>query len=355
MSGEEMRFFIGDNEVGEGRPVFIVMEVAQAHDGSLGTAHAFVDLAAASGADAVKFQTHIAAAESTQNEPFRVKFSRQDANRYEYWKRMEFSPEQWHHLADHARERGLIFLSSPFSCEAVDLLEKCEVPAWKVGSGEINNEILLARLIQTRKPILLSTGMSTWEEIDAAVARIRNANIPLMLYQCTSVYPCPPEEVGLPLIITMKERYALPVGLSDHSGSPNYGIAAAALGAASVEVHMTLSRQAFGPDVPASLDPKDLKRMVEGIRQIESAMKMIVKDDMARELSAVRAVFGRSVVARTFLRKGTILTEDHLTVKKPAGGVPPSEMSNLFGKILVMDKSMDSLITLDDVCDSEHE
>ena len=139
----------------------VIGEVSQSHDGSLGMAHAFIDAIAKAGADAVKFQTHIAAAESTPQEPWRVKFSKQDASRYDYWKRMEFTSEQWQGLADHAQEKGLIFLSSPFSVEAVGLLERIGMPAWKVASGEVNNKVLLDAMLKTRKPILLSSGMST--------------------------------------------------------------------------------------------------------------------------------------------------------------------------------------------------
>src|SRR5258706_2048327 len=138
----------------------IIAEVAQAHDGSLGLAHAFIDAIAAAGADAVKFQTHIAAAESTPAEPFRVKFSKQDASRYEYWKRMEFTEDQWRGLAEHARERGILFVSSPFSIEAVDLLERVGMPMWKIPSGETSNAMLLDRILDTGAPVLLSTWMS---------------------------------------------------------------------------------------------------------------------------------------------------------------------------------------------------
>ena len=147
----------------------IIGEIAQTHDGSLGTAHAYIDAVANAGADAIKFQTHIAAAESTPGEPWRVKFSRQDATRFEYWRRMEFSQEQWHGLAAHARERGLLFLSSAFSPEAVDLLERVGVPGWKVGAGEVSNLPLLEKMARTGKPVILSSGMSDWAELDAAV------------------------------------------------------------------------------------------------------------------------------------------------------------------------------------------
>src|SRR6266542_7105252 len=150
--------------LGAGR-CLIVGEVALTHDGSLGLAHAFIDAIASAGADAVKFQTHIAAAESTPAEPFRVKFSRQDASRYDYWKRMEFTEEQWCGLAQHAHERGVLFISSPFSIEAVDLLQRIGMPLWKIPSGETSNTMLLDRILDTGAPVLLSTGMSPVGEI----------------------------------------------------------------------------------------------------------------------------------------------------------------------------------------------
>ena len=169
---------LGILDASECPPTF---RVALTHDGSLGQAHAFVDAIADAGADAVKFQTHIAAAESTPAEPFRVHFSRQDATRYDYWKRMEFTEEQWRGLAEHARERGILFLSSAFSIEAVDLLERIGMPLWKVGSGETSNTLLLDRMAATGAPVLLSSGMSPIGEIDAAVARIAARNVPVGL------------------------------------------------------------------------------------------------------------------------------------------------------------------------------
>ncbi len=145
----------------------VIGEVAQAHDGSLGAAHAYIDAIASSGADAVKFQTHIAAAESTPQEPWRVRFSYQDASRYEYWKRMEFTEEQWLGLKRHAEEKKLEFLSSPFSLEAARLLQRIGMKAWKVASGEVANAQLFDYMLETRLPVMLSTGMSSMEEIDA--------------------------------------------------------------------------------------------------------------------------------------------------------------------------------------------
>ncbi|MGI9463747.1 MAG: N-acetylneuraminate synthase family protein, partial [Aestuariivirgaceae bacterium] len=157
----------------DGAPCTIIAEVAQAHDGSLGTAHAYIDAAATAGADAVKFQTHIAAAESTPHEPWRVKFSDQDETRYDYWKRMEFTPEQWAGLKRHADDAGLMFLSSAFSLEAVELLKKIGIAGWKVASGEITNLDMVSAMSATGQPMLISTGMSDFDEIDAAVAAVQ--------------------------------------------------------------------------------------------------------------------------------------------------------------------------------------
>ena len=323
-------------------PCFVVGEVAQAHDGSLGMAHAFIDAIADAGADAVKFQTHIASAESTDREPWRVRFSLQDATRRDYWRRMEFQETEWAGLKAHAESRGLQFLSSPFSMEAVDLLERLGVPAWKVASGEVTTGPLLDRMLATRRPILLSTGMSTIAEIDALVARIRRRRAGLAILQCTTAYPCPPERVGLNLIPEFEQRYACPVGLSDHSGTIFPGLAAAALGARIVEVHVTLSREMFGPDVAASVTTSEFATLIQGVRAIERMLQHpVCKDTVAGELSDLRRAFSKAVVARTELRAGTLLTEAHLALKKPAGALPASALPRLIGLRLRRDMAVD--------------
>jgi N,N'-diacetyllegionaminate synthase len=317
------------------KPCLIVGEVGQAHDGSLGMAHSYIDAIANAGGDAVKFQTHIAAAESTPDEPWRVKFSEQDAARYDYWKRMEFTEEQWHGLKKHAVERGLKFLSSPFSVEAVDLLAKVGVAAWKVASGEINNTPIFESMAATKLPILLSTGMSPLNEIDEAVERAKARGLALTVLQCTSLYPCPPEKIGLNLIPFFRERYGCDVGLSDHSGKIYPGLAAATLGIDVLEVHVTLSREMFGPDVPVSVTTDELRRLVEGIRYIEK-MKThrLDKDAMISEMKPLRDLFTKSVVARLDLPAGTVLRQEHLAVKKPGTGIPASRLMKLIGQTL---------------------
>lgn len=328
----------------------VIAEVAQAHDGSLGMAHAFIDAAARAGADAVKFQTHIAAAESTPGEPWRVQFSFQDKTRYDYWKRMEFTEEGWRGLKAHADERGLLFLSSPFSSEAVALLRRVGVAAWKVASGEVGNAPMFAQMLETKLPMLISSGMSSLAELDRAVAQVQRAGVDVTVLQCTSMYPTPPERVGLNLIPFFRERYRCKVGLSDHSGTIYAGLAAATLGIEVLEVHLTLSREAFGPDVPASVTTAELRQLVDGVRFIERARAHpLDKDQMAGELGPLRSLFTKSVVARTDLPRGKVLAEADLAVKKPGTGIPATRLPELVGRKLGRAVTANALLSEDDL------
>lgn len=343
------RLLKGSND-SEDDGCLIIGEVAQTHDGSLGMAHAFVDAIANAGADAVKFQTHIAAAESTREEPWRVKFSQQDQTRYDYWKRMEFTEDQWHGLKHHADERGILFLSSPFSSEAVELLTRVGVPAWKVASGEVSTGPLFERMAATGLPILLSTGMSSIREIDAAVQRIQSRDLACAVLQCTSSYPCPTEKIGLNLVPFFSERYGCAVGLSDHSGTVFPGLAAATMGIQVLEVHVTLSREMFGPDVPVSITTIELHQLVEGVRFIEKMINNPVdKDLLSQELLPLRDLFTKSIVARGDLARGTVLREEHLAVKKPGLGIPSSRMPELIGRVLAKTVSADQFIAEEDL------
>ena len=313
----------------------VIGEVAQAHDGSLGTAHAYVDAIARSGANAVKFQTHIAAAESTPQEPWRVRFSYQDASRYDYWKRMEFTEDQWLGLKRHAEEKGLEFLSSPFSIEAARMLQRIGMKSWKVASGEVANSQLFGYMVETRLPMMLSTGMSSIDEIDAAVARVQAAGIPLAVMQCTSAYPCPPEKIGLNMLQTFRERYGCAVGLSDHSGTIFPALAAATLGAEVVEVHVTFSRECFGPDVASSVTTSELKTLAEGVRFSERMRTSAVdKNAMADEMAPLRNLFTKSIVAEVDLPSGAVLTAEALSVKKPGTGIPANRLPSMIGRRL---------------------
>ncbi|MBE2285087.1 MAG: N-acetylneuraminate synthase family protein [Prosthecobacter sp.] len=330
-------------------PSFLIAEVAQAHDGSLGTAHAYIDAVAKTGADAIKFQTHIAAEESSELDTWRVKFSRQDATRYDYWKRMEFTAEQWAGLKQHAEEKGLVFLSSPFSLAAIDLLERLGVTAWKVASGEVTNRLFLDAMIATRKPVLVSSGMSYLEEMDATVALLKAAGSPAAVFQCTTAYPCPPEKIGLNQVSELMQRYDCPIGLSDHSGTSYPSLAAVTLGARLIEVHITFSREMFGPDVSASLTTDEFAKMVEGIRFIERMKASpMVKDASAEQMEPLRRMFGQSLVAATDLAAGTALTRDNLSCRKPGHGISAANLESVIGRTLKHAVKAAHFLSLDD-------
>jgi N-acetylneuraminate synthase len=313
----------------------VVGEIAQAHEGSLGMAHSFIDAIAHAGADAVKFQTHIAAAESTPAEPWRVKFSQQDASRYDYWKRMEFTEEQWHGLKQHADKRQLLFLSSPFSVEAVEMLKRVGVAAWKLASGELSNRPMIETMLASGLPIILSSGMSAWDELDAAAKRVQAARRDLTLLQCSSIYPTPPEKLGLNLLAELRARYGCKVGLSDHSGTVFAGLAAAALGADMIEVHVTFSREAFGPDVPASLTTSELRQLVQGVRFISAALANPVdKDRVAAELSPMRNLFTKSIAVLLDLPSGAVLNENNIGLRKPGTGLHADRLPSIYGRKL---------------------
>jgi N-acetylneuraminate synthase len=328
----------------------IVAEVAQAHDGSLGTAHAFIDAIAKAGADAVKFQTHIAAAESTPAEPWRVKFSPQDETRYDYWKRMEFTPHQWQELKAHADQRGLLFLSSPFSLEAFELLSEVGVAAWKVASGELTNAPMFECMLASRLPIILSSGMSAWAELDATVKKVQAAGNDLTVLQCSSIYPTPADKLGLNVIPELRHRYGCKVGLSDHSGTVFAGLAAATLGADLIEVHVTLSREAFGPDVPASITTAELRQLVEGARFIRTALENPVdKDQMAENLAPMRQLFTKSIAALVDLPPGAVLNENNLGLRKPGTGLHAERLPTIYGHKLRRPVSAGTLLAEEDL------
>lgn len=333
-----------------GRACTIVGEVAQAHDGSLGFAHAFVDAIANAGADAVKFQTHIAEAESTPAEGWRVRFSPQDERRIDYWRRLEFAPEQWDGLRRHADERGLLFLSSPFSLRAFDLLRRVGVAGWKIASGEVGHHELVDACAATGQPVILSSGMSGWAELDAGVEGVKRRGAPLAVMQCASRYPCPPEQVGLNVLDELRARYGAAVGLSDHSGTIYPALAACVLGVELVEVHVTLSREMYGPDVAASVTTAELRDLVRGVRFVERMRAHPVdKAAAAAELAPMRALFGRSAAAARDLRAGSVLRREDVALKKPGTGYLPHELPGLLGRRVRRAVARDALLAPEDL------
>ncbi len=331
--------------------VYVIAEISQNHDGSLGQAHAFIDAVASTGADAIKFQTHIAAEESTLSEPFRVKFSYEDDTRYAYWERMEFTEEQWVGLYNHAKEVGLDFLSSAFSVKAFELLDRIGVPAWKLGSGEVFNEVLMKRMIATGKPMLISSGMSTYEDIASQVNMICEHGNECAVFQCTTAYPCPPEKTGLNVVQDLLKKHPdCVVGMSDHSGTIFPSLAAVTMGAKMVEVHVTMSPYMFGPDISSSVTIEELKQMVDGIRMTSTMLSHTVdKDTLTEDLKRNKQIFSKSVYVKKDLKAGTVLTEDDIACKKPAEGITTGEYDQVIGKTLRTDMKKDSPLHWEDL------
>ena len=311
----------------------IIAEIGQAHDGSLGILHSLIDAAASAGVDAVKFQVHIADSESTLHEPFRINFSYEDKNRFEYWKRMEFTFKQWQDIKKKCEDSNVEFLATPFSNAAVDLLEALEVRRYKIGSGEFNNLLLIDKIIKTKKEILFSTGMSTIEEIEIIVERIKKAGNKLCIFQCTSSYPTNPSEVCLGAIPQLKEKFNCNIGLSDHSGDIFACLGAVSLGATFVEVHITFSQKMFGPDSFSSLNIENLTKLVKGIRFIEEAKRGDLSNKNLRNYSHNRAIFGRSLYLNQNLKKNEKLNFDYLEAKKSGKiGISPIHYEKVLEK-----------------------
>jgi len=298
---------------------YIIAEIGQAHEGSLGILYSYIDALAPTGIDAIKFQMHIAEAESSEYEPFRVEFSLEDKTRYDYWKRMSFSIEQWKGIQQHCESLGLDFICSPFSILAVDWLEEMGVEQYKIGSGEINNFLMLEKIARTGKPMILSSGMSSYAELDEAVAYMKERNVDISIMQCTTAYPTQPENYGLNVIQELQKRYGVPVGYSDHSAKLETCIAATALGATILEFHVVFDRQLFGPDAKASLTISETKELVLAVRNIATALSNPIDKSSNDDFTSLKQIFEKSLAVNKDLPKNHILTFDDLEAKKPRG------------------------------------
>ena len=315
--------------------MFLIAELGQAHEGSLGIAHSYIDALAKTGVDAVKFQTHIAEAESSFFEPFRVNFSYEDDTRYDYWRRMEFTKEQWIGLKEHCDDVGVEFISSPFSNAAVELLEEIGVKRYKIGSGEVNNFLLLDRIAKTGKPIILSSGMSSFNELDTTVKFLQERNGDIQILQCTTSYPTSPENWGLNVISELKSRYDLPVGFSDHSGDIYACLFAAAMGAEILEFHAVFDKAMFGPDAPASMTINQISRLVEGIKQLEVSRKNSIDKSDNSDFKELKGIFEKSLSVNRDLKEGDLIQLRDLEAKKPKGkGIDARDFSSVIGRSL---------------------
>jgi N-acetylneuraminate synthase len=324
----------------------IIAEIGSVHDGSFGNALKLIEAAAACGADTVKFQTHIAEAETLADAPMPSYFTGEP--RMAYFRRTGFSLEQWRELRAACERCAVSFLSSPFSIEAVDLLEAVSVAAYKVPSGEVSNLPLLEKIAATGKPVLLSSGMSDWKELDTAVAALRGGG-PVVMLQCSSAYPCPPEQVGLNVLAEMRARYALPVGFSDHSRGPAAAFAAAALGASVIEKHFAFSRLMYGSDAANAMEPEDFRAMAQGLREIWAMLAHPVDKNDVTPYAEMKLVFEKSIVTARPLGEGHPLQRSDLAFKKPGDGIAAARWRELIGRRLRRATSADHKLNFDDL------
>lgn len=324
----------------------IIAEIGSVHDGSFGNACRLIEAAAGAGADGVKFQTHIAAAETLRDAPMPGYFKGEP--RFEYFERTGFSPDQWRGLKEVCNSYGVAFLSSPFSLEAVDLLEDVDVNAYKVPSGEVTNIPLMKRIAETGKPVLLSSGMSDWAELDAAMAALKPGG-PVTILQCASAYPCPAEQVGLNVIGEMRERFGVAVGYSDHTLGFAAGVAAATLGATVIEKHFTLSKLMYGSDAAHSMEPGEFVLFCQAVHEAWAMAAAPVDKNDVTAYRDMKRIFEKSIVAARPISAGSVLTFEDMAFKKPGDGMPASSYKAVVGKTAKVDLPLDHKLSEDDL------
>jgi len=307
----------------------IIAEIGSVHDGSFGNARCLIEESINAGADIVKFQLHIFDEESLESAPNPDYFNHE--SRKDYFERIAFTEAEWIELKTHTESLGAEFLVSPFSIAAVEFLESIDVSFYKVPSGEINNLPLLERLALTKKTIILSSGMSSWDELDAAVT-ILIKRCDLIVMQCSSLYPCPAEFVGLNVINEMQSRYPCPIGFSDHTLGQSASISAVALGAMVVEKHVTFSKSMYGSDAAHSMDMKEFKLFCNNLKETWQMLENKVdKGDNSKYLDT-KKIFEKSIVTSMPIDRGALIEFEMLSYKKPGDGILAKDYQKIIGK-----------------------
>ncbi|WP_347488243.1 N-acetylneuraminate synthase [Desulfoscipio sp. XC116] len=329
--------------------IFIIAEAGVNHNGDIKLAKKLVDAAKSAGADAVKFQTFKTESLVSKAAP-KAEYQKQntmtDGNQLEMLKKLELSYNYFKELKEYCTEKGILFLSTAFDFDSIECLESLEMPVYKVPSGEITNLPYLMKIAGTGKPVIISTGMSDLDEVGSAIKVLRDNGAGTMtLLHCNTQYPTPFEDANLMAMLTLRERFGVAVGYSDHTLGIEAPIAAVALGATVIEKHFTLDKSLEGPDHKASLDPQELKAMVTSIRNIEVALGDGIKQPSASEIMN-KAAARKSIVAGRNIAKGEIFTEDNLAIKRPGNGISPMKWFEVLGMSAARDFCEDELIDL---------
>lgn len=328
--------------------VFIIAEAGVNHNGNYEIACKLIDAAKEAGADCIKFQTFKTKA-LVSNQAQKADYQKGttgEGSQQDMLKQLELSFDTFINLKQYCDRTGILFLSTPFDFESISFLNTIEMPCWKIPSGEVTNMPYLIAIARTGKPVIMSTGMCTMNEISAAVQVLKeNGTSEIQLLHCNTDYPTPFEDVNLRAMLTMKEAFGLNVGYSDHTEGIEIPIAAAALGASVIEKHFTLDRNMQGPDHKASIEPNEFRKMVSGIRNIEKALGNGVKTPSPSEKKNIEVV-RKSIVAKRHIKKGELFTEENITVKRPGTGISPMKWFDIIGKTAMCDYREDELIKL---------
>lgn len=340
---------IGSKTISENSPVFIIAEAGVNHNGDIEIAKKLVDAAREAGADAIKFQifkTENLVIKSAEKAEYQKSTTGSGETQYDMLKKLELSYDAHLKIMEYCKECNLLYIATPFDYESADILERLNVYAYKISSGDITNLPFLKYIASKAKPMIISTGMSNLGEVEDAVEAIKSTgNENIVLLHCTSNYPTKYKDVNLNAMITLKNAFKLPVGYSDHTLGIEVAIAAVSLGAIVIEKHFTLDRTMPGPDHRASMEPNELKRMIDSIRNVEAALGDGIKRCVGKEEDVKKAA-RKSIVAAVDIPLGSIITEEMLTIKRPGTGMPPKFLNYLIGKKAKTDISKDTVIEL---------
>jgi N,N'-diacetyllegionaminate synthase len=343
---------IGNRTVGDGVAVFVIAEAGVNHNGSLEMAKKLIDAAKDAGADAVKFQaykTDRLVTREAQKAEYQKKVGKSNSQ-YDLLKKLELGENEIRELFHYSKKKGIIFLASAFDVESVELLDLIGVSALKVASGEITNFPFLECIAEKRKPVIISTGMSSLSEIEGAVDVFTAKGCKdIILLHCVTSYPAKFENLNLKKIVFLKEHFNFPIGFSDHTIGTVIPVAAVTLGSALIEKHLTLDKSLEGPDHSASLEPSEFKQMVNDIRVTEKAL--FDSTERSVEEEEIKKLVRKSIVAKVSIKKGTLISEGLLDFKRPGTGISPQFLNKVVGKHAKSDIALDELVTLDKLSD----
>lgn len=343
---------IGARTIGDGQPAFVIAEGGVNHNGNVELAYKLVDAAKVSGVDCIKFQTFKAERVATPDAPkapYQLEVTDRKESQIEMLRALELNESAYPGLMDACAKTGLAFMSTPYNEEDVDFLVRIGVPALKLASIHAAEPSLLRYTAQTGKPVILSTGMCTMAEVKAAVDVVHGTgNRQLILLQCTTNYPSPVADANLRAMVTMRDAFGVLVGYSDHTQTDTACIAAVGLGACVIEKHLTLDKTMAGPDQPTSLEPDEMHRLMQLIRETESALGDGVKRPAANEVRNIGNM-RRGIVARRAIAKGSVIEAKDLILKRPLSAVPPSAWDEVVGATAALDIAAGAALRWDDV------